>query len=432
MAVAQVLARLRREPLGDDLPIAGHVGQLCRACGHAWRGRLLTPLVTLRLFLTQVLHGNTSVAHLRQLAGLPFAPGSYCEARERLPLAVIVGLVDALRSWAERHVRRDPARLGPRVLVVDGSSFSTADTPELRKHFGIYPGAKPGVAYPMGKLLGLLDAASGMFVELLATPPLLSHEAGQVTRVHPVLRAGDILLGDRAFCSFVHVALLDACGVLACFHLHQRRKAGRGERRQRWLKPAKAPAWMCPGQFALLPAWVDVRLVSYAVGRPGFRTTRVTVRDHAVGRAGVARRRRGGAVRPAVGGRDLLRPPEDDDGHEHAQVQDGGRRDEGTGHVPAGVQPGPPGDAPGRGAAGRGREPRELRRRLPLAGLPHAGARWGGGPDRQPRPPRPLPAPCDPGPDEGVRPAGQTARGGAIARKNSVNCLSEWHSPLRS
>ena len=276
MAVSQVLARLRREPLGDDLPIAGHVEQLCRACGHAWRERLLTPLVTLRLFLIQVLHGNTSIAHLRQLAGLPFAPGSYCAARERLPLGVITGLVDALRAWAERHVRRDPTRLGPRVLVADGSSFSTPDTPQLREHFGIYPGARPGVAYPMGKLLGLMDAASGMFVQLLATP-LLSHEAGQVTRVHPSLRAGDVLLGDRAFCSFAHVALLDACGVLACFHLHQRRKAGRGQRRQRWARPAKGPAWMSPAQYARLPAWVDVRLVGYAVGRPGFRTTHVTV-----------------------------------------------------------------------------------------------------------------------------------------------------------
>jgi hypothetical protein len=281
MAVTHALARLRREPLGDDLLLAGRVDQLCRSCGHAWRERLLTPLVTLRLFLLQVLHGNTSIAHLRQLSGLCFTPASYCEARERLPLAVVVGLLDALRQWAERYVRRDAARLGPRVLVADGSSFSTPDTPPLRAHFGIYPGgAKPGVAYPMGKLLGLLDAASGLFVELLATP-LLSHEAGQVTRVHPALRAGDILLGDRAFCSFVHVVLLGARGVFACFHLHQRRKAGGGggggQRGQRWAKPAKAPAWMNPAQFALLPAWVDVRLVSYAVARPGFRTTHVTV-----------------------------------------------------------------------------------------------------------------------------------------------------------
>ena len=34
MAVEHVLARLRREPLGDDLPIAGQVDQQCRTCGH--------------------------------------------------------------------------------------------------------------------------------------------------------------------------------------------------------------------------------------------------------------------------------------------------------------------------------------------------------------------------------------------------------------
>jgi hypothetical protein len=280
-APAPALARLRREPLGGDLLTAGRVGQECAACGHLWRDRLLSPLVTLRLFLLQVLHGNTSIAHLRQLAGLPFAPASYCEARERLPLAVILGLLGALADWAERYVRHDPTlgaghRLGPRLLVADGSSFSTPDTPELRRHFGIYPGAKAGVAYPMGKLLGLLDAASGLFVQLLAAP-LLSHDASQVARVHPALAAGDILLGDRAFCSFVHVALLSARGVFACFHLHQRRKARRGATAQRWAKPAKAPAWMDPAQFALLPAWVDVRLVAYAVARPGFRTTHVTV-----------------------------------------------------------------------------------------------------------------------------------------------------------
>src|SRR5207248_1169231 len=153
--------------------------------------------------------------------------------------------------------------------VVDVSGFSTPDTPSLRNFFGLWPGAKPGVAYPMGKLLGLLDAASGMFVQLLATP-LLCHEASQVVRVHESVRAGDILLGDRGFCSFVHLALLSASGILACFRLHQRRKTPAGATSQRWHKPAKAPAWMNPAQFALLPQWLEVRLVRYAITRPGF------------------------------------------------------------------------------------------------------------------------------------------------------------------
>jgi hypothetical protein len=42
------------------------------------------------------------------------------------------------------------------------------DTPPLRAHFHLPPGTTPGVGYPMGKLMGLLDLATGMFVSLLA------------------------------------------------------------------------------------------------------------------------------------------------------------------------------------------------------------------------------------------------------------------------
>src|SRR5687767_3329797 len=74
-AVSQALARMRREPF-VDLRIARHVDQLCREAAHVWRDTLLTPLVTLRLFVLQVLHGNTSITHLHQLGGVDFAPAS--------------------------------------------------------------------------------------------------------------------------------------------------------------------------------------------------------------------------------------------------------------------------------------------------------------------------------------------------------------------
>jgi hypothetical protein len=276
MAVASVLARLRREPLAD-LPIASQVNQLCRECEYGWRDRLLSPLVTLRLFLLQVLHGNTSIAHLRQLAGLNFAPASYCEARQRLPLEVILALLAKLAQWAKDHRGCwTPLPPGRRVLIVDGSNFSTPDTPELRRQIGLYPSAKPGVAYPMCKLLGLVDLATGLFVQVLGLPMIL-HEASQVVHLHPFLQAGDVLLGDRAFCSFAHLALLNQRGVFACFRLHQHRKPGTANGIQRWRKAKKGPGWMDPCQHALLPAWLDVRVVSYTVAQAGFRSRRVTL-----------------------------------------------------------------------------------------------------------------------------------------------------------
>jgi len=48
------------------------IQQLCRDLGHHWRERDLGPVVTIHLFLQQVLHGNTAVAHLRRLCGRDF------------------------------------------------------------------------------------------------------------------------------------------------------------------------------------------------------------------------------------------------------------------------------------------------------------------------------------------------------------------------
>lgn len=224
--------------------------------------------------LLQVLHGNTAVTHLRQLCGLDFAASSFCEARERLPLLLLQELV----QWVARLAGGvESALIGPRVLIADCSSFSMSDTPALRAHFGRVKarGAKAGVSYPVAKLVGLMDAATGMFVQLLAAP-LYTHDLRYTPDVHPLLRMGDILLADRAYCSFGHFALLQLRGVFGCFRLHQRRKSdSRGV--QRWKRGPKAPAWLTAEQWLALPQWLDVRIVSYAVSEPGFRTRQVTI-----------------------------------------------------------------------------------------------------------------------------------------------------------
>lgn len=280
--VSHVLARLKRDPIAD-LPIATHLEQLLHDKGHVWRDRVLTPLVTVRLFLLQILNGNIAVAALRQLSGVCFAESSYSDARARLPLALLQWLL----QWLNEQAQRSPGlakKIGPRILVVDGSTYSMPDTPDLLKHFDLPKGTKPGVGYPMGKVMGLLDAATGMFVSLLALP-LFQHDMRGAINLHPMLREGDILLGDRAFCSFCHLALLDACGVFACVRLHQRRKAkGRGI--DRWYKPTKMPAWMDAASFALMPKFLDVRIARYTVSQKGYRTRHVliatTLKDEAL------------------------------------------------------------------------------------------------------------------------------------------------------
>ena len=282
MAVAQVLARLRSEPFAD-LPITQEIDQLCRRCQHVWRDRVLSPMLTIRLFVLQVLHGNTAITHLRHLSGLDFSPGSYADARKRLPLSVLASLLrSVIRRAQQISCQQTLTHSQQRVLVVDGSGFSMSDTPPLRRWFGLSGATKVGVGFPLGRILGLLDLASGMFLTVCATP-LVINDMWCVSRVHGMLRSGDIVLGDRAFCSWTYFSLLNLHGVYGCFRVHPGRKIGlgcglgRGHGRQRWPRPHHTPPWMTRRQFTALPEWLEVRLFTYRIEHKGYRTKTVMV-----------------------------------------------------------------------------------------------------------------------------------------------------------
>ena len=101
--------------------------------------------------------------------------------------------------------------------------------------------------------LALVHATSGL-VQKMFTAPLRTHDLSSVVQLHPELQAGDVLVADRGFCSFAHLALLAARGVQAVFRMHQTfivdftparshvepRIAtlgrGKGQPRSRWLK----------------------------------------------------------------------------------------------------------------------------------------------------------------------------------------------------
>ncbi|HWE93317.1 MAG TPA: transposase, partial [Tepidisphaeraceae bacterium] len=121
---------------------------------------------------------------------------------------------------------------GRRVLVADATSASTPDKPVLQDLWPQPAAQKPGCGFPAIKLLGLLDLATGMIAHL--TMMCMSmHEMSQLPGLHGMLQAGDVLLADRGFCSFIHVALLLKSSADAVFRMHQAEgspsaEAGRG------------------------------------------------------------------------------------------------------------------------------------------------------------------------------------------------------------
>jgi hypothetical protein len=193
---------------------------------------------------------------------------------------------------------------GHRTFLIDGSSFSMADEPELQNHFGQPGGQKVGCGFPVAKILALFHVGTGLLLQVIATP-LRVHEMARVDGVHPTLQPNDVLVGDRGFCSFAHLALLLGRGIHAVFRIHQKPivdftpgrpyarpgdKNGKGQPRSRWLrtlgpcdqvvewfKPRDRPDWMTAQQYAALPATITVREVRYTIARRGFRTRVVTL-----------------------------------------------------------------------------------------------------------------------------------------------------------
>jgi hypothetical protein len=278
----------------------------CRRLGHRWRACVLDPFAILQIFLVQVIHGNTALAHLPHLVGRCFTPSAFCQARARLPVAVFRAVLSGLGSGASREVDSVGRWHGHRTFLVDGSSFSMPDTPELQSRFGQSRKAKAGCGFPVAHLMVLFHAGTGLLREVFAAP-LHSHDMGLVPALHPQMRDGDVLVGDRGFCSFAHIAALLERRLHAVFRIHQCQivdfTPGRGHAapggsgpdakglpRSRWIRalgltdqvvswarPRKGPATIAPEAFAALPETITVRELRYRIDVPGYRTREVTI-----------------------------------------------------------------------------------------------------------------------------------------------------------
>jgi len=275
------------------------VERICRDLGHAWRDRQLDPFTTLHLFVLQVLHQNTAMTHLPHLAGEGFSAAAYCQARQRLPVALFERLVNGFTQGATRG-DEDWRWHGHQVLLADGSSFSMPDTAELRAHFGQPAGQKPGCGFPVAHLLAMIDAHTGLLRDVIVSP-LNTHDMSQVAKLHPQLSAGDIVVADRGFCSYAHLALLSAAQLHGVLRMHQRQIvnfhphrpcmadiAGAGLPTSRWLarlghcdqlvewrKPQTRPKWMSAEEYAALPEKLVVREIKWRVREAGRRVREV-------------------------------------------------------------------------------------------------------------------------------------------------------------
>lgn len=289
-ALRQQFAQAPALPFADLLP-AEEVNTAVQAEQVSFRDRLFSPLVTLWVFLSQVLDPDQScraaVARLlawrssQGLAPCSANPGAYCKARSRLPEGVLARLTRSTGRQIHHEAPPEWCWNGRPVKVVDGSTVSMPDTPDNQK---AYPQAKtqrPGLGFPIARLVILFSLAVGTALDA-ALGRYQGKRTGETALFHTLLHnveAGDLLLADRGFSSWWELALTRQRDADLVCRLHQRRRVDfrRGRRLGRedhvvvWPKPPR-PEWMDEATYASLPADLAVRQVRVRVGYAGFRT----------------------------------------------------------------------------------------------------------------------------------------------------------------
>ena len=309
--ITQALSRIKGRPLHvQGILDTTAVDRFFAAQGYQWRDRQLGPAVTLELFIRQVMEHNESCGWVRHWARGTFTAGAYCRARQRLPLAGLWALVRLLGAQLRAEFAdAEPLWHGLRTFYLDGSGISMPDTPELQAAFGQPGNQRPGCGFPVAHLLLGFDAATGMVLDAIPGP-LRTHDLADVQWIHRHLAREDLLIGDRAFGSWTHLALLISKGIHALFPIHQRR-IPQSERRQRprrrllrrrrgganarsrrrrnlqprppldcrqvWPKPRLKPAWISAEEYAALPESITVRVIRRTVRRPGGGHMQITV-----------------------------------------------------------------------------------------------------------------------------------------------------------
>jgi hypothetical protein len=252
--------------------------------------RIYTPLVTLCVFLSQVLDPDHScraaVARLIVWMAVngrkPCAPdtSSYCEARQRIPLGVVARLVRGTAREIDSRALDSWLWHGRRVSLIDGTTVSMPDTPENQAAFPQSKAQGIGLGFPLARLVAMISLATGV-VRDLALGPYKGKETGEPAlfrKLWDSLEAGEIALGDRCFASYFGIAGLSDRGVDVLFRMHQRRKFDfrRGRRLGiedhvvTWTKP-KCPEWMDEETYGQLPEELVVRELRIKVTQPGFR-----------------------------------------------------------------------------------------------------------------------------------------------------------------
>lgn len=284
-------------PFAELLP-AEYLGRLLQEQDAFFYDRLYTPLVTLAMFLSQCQDADSSqrqavarlIAHrvAQQRPACSSHTGAYSKARQRLPEKLVAELTRYTGKQLMTEASAGWSWHGRDVKIVDGSTASMPDTEANQNEYPQMACQKPGVGFPILRFLVVFSLAVGTVLDAAFCPyrGKQTSELALFRRLHDSIDEGDVVLGDRHFCSFFEIADLKRRGADVVLRQHQCRitdfrrgvRLGRYDHRVVWKKPAR-PDWMDEESYQEFPDELVMREARMHIKGKGrkVRTRTITI-----------------------------------------------------------------------------------------------------------------------------------------------------------
>lgn len=252
-------------------------------------------------WLAQILEANAScskalglIQSWYQAQNLPVPKGDtsgYCRARGRLGEDFLKEVSETISASLRRSVAPVDLWQGMVLKAIDGSSVQLMDTPANQARYPQPSSQKKGCGFPVMGMVGVANLSHGGW-EGFETCGWQKHDARIAPRLLKHIEAHDLLMADRAFCSYEFIARITGKGGHVLMRLHQARhrkldwrrgkKISPIERLVTWKKPAKRPdtSELSPAEWEALPPEMTLRYIKMSFeDRHGHKKSLVVVTD---------------------------------------------------------------------------------------------------------------------------------------------------------
>lgn len=270
--------------------------RICDELGYEFRDRVFNPMITVWMFVTQVISADKScqkaVARLnawrvaKALSKVSSDTTSYCKARCRLPEAVFERLLHWTAVRCEEATDATWLFRGRVVEMVDGWTVTMADSEKNQEEYPQLASQKPGCGFPIARMIGLFSLATGA-INSMAIAAYQGKQTGETSLLRSILDRilpGRILLADRYYASYWLLAMSELRDIDLVARAHHRRKVdfrrglkqGNLDQLVVYWRPER-PTWMNEEEYRQFPETIFVRHLRYRVEQKGFRVREITL-----------------------------------------------------------------------------------------------------------------------------------------------------------